>query len=190
MAHHKKNRSNRPPKRSHLMAAANHHRQVQGIYNNHSERGELVERQDPQVACHTEEPETIQSAGDPVTFQGTYISDAISGSSVSDVSHALQITEVPETTEDPHIPVTVATRAPRNSLKSKGSQDPTILSFYPSVWQVVIKRAKIKYQKHVALIHSFPSKAIDVDFQVAKAILSEEIAQGKNEGLLFESGTP
>ncbi|KIJ89520.1 hypothetical protein K443DRAFT_126751, partial [Laccaria amethystina LaAM-08-1] len=29
MAHHKKNRSNRPPKRSHLVAAANHHRQVQ-----------------------------------------------------------------------------------------------------------------------------------------------------------------
>ncbi|EDR09746.1 uncharacterized protein LACBIDRAFT_326329, partial [Laccaria bicolor S238N-H82] len=187
-AHHKKNRSNRPPKRSHLVAAANHHRQVQGIYNNHSERGKRIERQDPQVACHTEEPETIQSAGDPVTFQGTYISDAISGSSVSDVSHALQITEVPETTEDPQVPVTVATRAPRNSLKSKGNHDPTILSFYPSVWQVVIKRAKIKYQKHVALIHSFPSKAIDADFKVAKAILSEEIAQGKNEGLLFESG--
>jgi hypothetical protein len=183
MAHHKKNRSNRPPKRSHLVAAANHHRQVQGIYNNHNKSGEC---QDPQRAC-TEEPETIQSGGDPVTVQGTYISKAIPGSLVSDVSDALQITKGPQ------VPVSVqhvATKAPRNSLKSKGNQDPTLLSFYPLVWQVVIKRAKIKYQKHIALIHSFPSKAIDVDFQVAKAILSEEIAQGKNEGLLFESGTP
>ena len=52
------------------MAAANHHRQVQGIYNN------LNEQQDPQAAC-TEEPETIESAGDPVMVQGTYISEAI-----------------------------------------------------------------------------------------------------------------
>jgi len=58
------------------VAAVNHHQQVQGIYNNHSEHGE---HQDPQVAC-AEELETIQSAGDPVMVQGTYISEAISGS--------------------------------------------------------------------------------------------------------------
>ena len=76
MAHHKKNRSNRPPKRSHLLEAANHHQQVQGIYDNHNTHGERQdpERQDPQVAC-TEEPETIQSAGDQAMVQGTYISE-------------------------------------------------------------------------------------------------------------------
>ncbi|KAF8952216.1 hypothetical protein BDZ97DRAFT_1931132 [Flammula alnicola] len=62
----------------------------------------------------------------------------------------------------------------------------TSLNFYPPVWRIVIVRAKVRFRRFVAKTHTFPTKAKNLND--AGTMLTEEIARGEDEGLMFEAG--
>jgi hypothetical protein len=80
-----------------------------------------------------------------------------------------------------------AGRAARHS-KSTGEAKPDTMVYYKGTpWCAILTQAKLKYRRHIALVHGFPER--DGHLSDARDILLEAIEEFKGEnGILDESG--
>ena len=77
-------------------------------------------------------------------------------------------------------------RAARHS-KSTGELKPDTMAYYRGTpWSAILAQAKIKYRRHIALVHGFPDR--DEHLCDAHDILLEAIEEFKAEGGILDQG--